>query len=136
MPQPRKRSAVLPWLAVIAWAAVIFGFSSLHGSQVPGRFSVEGHLSEYAVFGVLLWWAFGGARGGWKPVVAAIVVASLYGISDEWHQSFVPGRTPDPLDWATDTAAAAVAVLACWAIARSRANRRSSAEKPGASDGP
>ena len=34
-----------------------------------------------------------------------------YGISDEFHQSFVPGRTPDVLDWLADTSGALLAAL-------------------------
>ena len=34
--------------------------------------------------------------------------ASLYGISDEIHQIFVPGRTADPIDWLVDTCGAAL----------------------------
>lgn len=114
------------WLAVIVWAAVIFGASSLQGSQVPGRFSVEGHLGEYVILGALLWWALGGMGGGWRPVLLAILIASLYGVSDEFHQSFVPGRVPDPADWALDTIGAATGALAAMAavrLAKRRAER-------------
>ena len=51
------------------------------------------------------------------PVLAVVQVwlatsiASLYGISDEFHQSFVPGRTPDVVDWLADTSGALLAVL-------------------------
>jgi VanZ family protein len=41
----------------------------------------------------------------------ATSIASLYGISDEFHQSFVPGRTPDVVDWLADTSGALLAVL-------------------------
>ena len=41
-------------------------------------------------------------------LVAAILIASLYGASDEFHQLFVPGRLCDPADWLTDTCGAAL----------------------------
>jgi VanZ family protein len=47
-------------------------------------------------------------------------VCSLYGISDEFHQSFVPGRTPDPVDWATDTAGAGVALAGILIVRKRR----------------
>lgn len=44
----------------------------------------------------------------WAVALAAVVLASLYGVTDEFHQSFVPGRMPDPADWLTDTCGAAL----------------------------
>lgn len=38
-----------------------------------------------------------------------ILFCSLYGISDEWHQSFVVGRSSDVLDWLADTSGAVLA---------------------------
>ncbi|HHB76440.1 MAG TPA: VanZ family protein, partial [Desulfobulbus sp.] len=43
--------------------------------------------------------------------ISVVIFCLLYGVSDEWHQSFVPGRTPDILDIAADTFGAAVMVL-------------------------
>jgi VanZ family protein len=47
-----------------------------------------------------------------RPALWAFAVALLYGLSDEFHQAFVPGRHPDPLDIVTDIAGAAAALLA------------------------
>lgn len=94
------------WLPAVAWAAVIFGFSSLTGSQVPGGWSIQGHAGEYLVFGALLVWPLMRTRTFVTAVLLATLIASAYAVTDEFHQRFVPGRTPDPVDWATDTAAA------------------------------
>ena len=40
-----------------------------------------------------------------------ILLAAMYGVSDEFHQKFVPGRTPDVFDAAADTAGACAAML-------------------------
>ena len=41
----------------------------------------------------------GGLRDvSWRAVLAAILISSLYGVSDEYHQLFVPGRSFDVLD--------------------------------------
>ena len=53
-----------------------------------------------------------------------IVVASAYGVTDEWHQTFVPGRSSTVSDWVADTLGALVSVLAVMAIARAAARRR------------
>ena len=41
-------------------------------------------------------------------LLAALAIGSLYGITDEWHQLFVPSRSCDPADWAVDTVATLV----------------------------
>ena len=52
----------------------------------------------------------------------AVALASLYGATDEFHQSLVPGRDADVVDWVADTLGAAIgAALATAAI---RALRR------------
>ena len=40
--------------------------------------------------------------------VLAAAAASAYGVTDEWHQSFVPNRDGNVGDWLADTAGAAV----------------------------
>jgi len=102
---------------------IIFGLSSLHGSSVPGRFSTLGHFVLYAVLGALYLWTLpvGGRR--WTVVLVAVALASLYGVTDEFHQSFVPGRMPDPVDWLVDTAGALAAVLLAEGLRRLVARR-------------
>ncbi|MDI3340204.1 MAG: VanZ family protein, partial [Sphaerobacter sp.] len=86
------------WVAVALWATVIFMLSSR--SQVPSPLgisgtltSIAGHLVAYGILGYLLVEAVGVSRV--EPGTTArlaLLLAVLYGISDEWHQSFVPGR--------------------------------------------
>ena len=45
---------------------------------------------------------FRGARA--IPHVMMVVIGAFYGASDEWHQRFVPGRSPSLGDWAADVA--------------------------------
>lgn len=121
------RRTLLYWIPALLWAGVIFAFSAQKGSTIPGplaKLSVEGHFTLYAIFGALLWFALGGRSAGWRGVVLAIVIASAYGITDEFHQSFVPQRTPDPFDWLTDTIGAAVGALAAFYASRWREARK------------
>lgn len=89
----------------MAWAALLFALSSLPGGRVPtSPLSFPGddkvvHAGVYAVLGGLLRVATG--RTG-----AAVTLAAAYGASDEFHQSFVPGRDADVLDWLADVAGA------------------------------
>ena len=105
-----SRKHLLLWGAVILWSAVIFTMSSIPGSNLPGGYSWQGHLTEYAIFSALLFFAIRLDRPPLQAAILAVLIASVYGVTDEFHQSFVPLRTPDPLDWLTDTAGAAIAV--------------------------
>jgi VanZ family protein len=44
-------------------------------------------------------------------MVAAFVISSLYGLLDEIHQSFVPGRNSEFLDWFADSVGAAIGII-------------------------
>ena len=56
-------------------------------------------------------------RVSWLVVALAVACASLYGVTDELHQYFVPGRACDPADWLVDTCAAALGALLLKAFA-------------------
>jgi VanZ family protein len=97
------------WLPVAAWAALIFTVSSVPSLDTGlGTWDTVlrklAHLGEYAVLGALLYRA---ARR--EP--AAIVLGSLYAVTDEVHQTFVEGRTGSPVDWLIDTAGVVAGVL-------------------------
>jgi hypothetical protein len=111
--------SVVEWLPALLWALVIYRLSSTPGSQVPTWLPAPvGHFAEYALLGACLVIPFQ-RRPLWQAVLIATVIASLFGVTDEWHQSFVPGRTPDILDWGIDTIAAlAGAWFAAWVVAR------------------
>ena len=106
-------------VAAILWMAVIFSLSSLPGDAVPGTgFSSLGHFVLYAVLGGLYYAALAPRIGHGRAAVAAIALASLYGVTDEFHQSFVPGRFPDVADWAVDTAGATMSAGLLWWFSR------------------
>lgn len=111
------------WLAVALWMAVIFVLSSDLGSgahtsrfidpllrwlmpQVSAaglqraHFLIRkaGHLTEYAILGILLWRAWtvptvgAGQPRRWKKALFCLSLAAIYAAGDEFHQSFVPSR--------------------------------------------
>jgi hypothetical protein len=116
--------ALLTWLPPALWALVIFLASAMPGSAVPGGLSVPGHLGEYAVFGALLFLASRRSRTLERAMWTALAVASAYGITDELHQAFVPGRTADPLDWSLDTLGAALGIALVVLLVERRTARR------------
>jgi VanZ family protein len=126
-PEAVRHGRLLRWAPALVWAAVIFTLSSIAALPAPpgGFTDKHAHFATYAVLAALIVWALtdrAPARTTWTVAAAAVGLASLYGASDEWHQSFVPGREVSTLDWAADTAGAVMAAagLRAWAIIRAR----------------
>lgn len=116
--------------AVLAalWAVAIFVASSIPSSGLPsnlGLWSSVAHFCEYLILAVLLTLALNSDRRAlWKTALIAIVIASLYGASDEFHQLFVTGRNSDPVDWIVDTCGALVGSAATvWFISAQKVKR-------------
>ncbi len=106
MPELLRRRAVVWPLAI---AALIFVASSR--SRVAGvDISMSDKVVHFCVYGLLATLVCRLGRG-WRGAAVALVVASLYGASDEWHQSTVPGRAAELADWVADTLGAATAVV-------------------------
>ena len=116
------------WVPVALYAGLIFFMSAQsHPEEQLPSFLLKDvsdkvlHAVEYAVLGVL---CYRGFRWGVKGQVAsrallfAIVTASLYGMTDEAHQLFVPLRESSWQDWLADTIGAAIGVLS-WRFLRS-----------------
>jgi VanZ family protein len=70
---------------------------------------------------------------GWRAAGWALLAASLFGVTDEWHQAYVPGRAPDVFDWVADTwgAAVAVALYTGWPGYRQRLEMKLGRKKTG-----
>lgn len=67
------------------------------------------HMAEYAALTLLWAWAL---RPSVRHCVAvAALIALVYAASDEFHQSFVPGRTGSPIDVVIDAAGIIVAAM-------------------------
>jgi VanZ family protein len=78
------------------------------------------HFGEYALVCALWWRALRDRLSPSAALTAALVIASAYAATDEFHQSFVEGRHGTPVDWLIDTAGALTAALLIrrWARAR------------------
>jgi VanZ family protein len=99
------------WGPVAAWMAMIFGFSSLQ--MPPGAGSIPDWLSHggvYAGLGALLCRALaGGMRAApLRVAITAAALAGVYGVLDEWHQSYVPHRTAEAADVVKDVGGAVI----------------------------
>jgi VanZ family protein len=129
------------WGPALLWCVVIFGLSAIPGAALPES-TPEGtdklvHALVYGVLGALSWRGARLARphhSQARVIAVAALIATLYGITDELHQAFVPRRTPDWQDGVADTAGGLVGALICAAFVarRARGARQAPAAEPGA----
>lgn len=134
------KKTLIAWILAAAWAVVIFvmsaksGFDLDNGTGIvsivkrwlagvllgltgrPVDPSPIGHFGEYLVFGALLVNALRHSLTAGKAAFAAIGLAALYAVTDEFHQMFVPGRACDPADWLVDVSAVVLAALIGWLV--------------------
>jgi VanZ family protein len=97
----------MSFLPVISIMAIIFAFSHMQGSQLPDGVNGQDkffHIIAYTALGLTAIFA---VREQWQKKTAVIsagiiLFCFLYGISDEFHQSFIPGRTPSGFDLMAD----------------------------------
>ncbi|MDP1945872.1 MAG: VanZ family protein [Nitrospirota bacterium] len=108
------------WGPVCGYAGLIFYLSSQpHPEQdLPSFVMLFSdkvlHAIEYALLGVLCYRAFRwGTNQSWgqQAIPLAVLLASLYGASDEVHQAFVPFRDSSWQDWLADTIGAAIGAV-------------------------
>lgn len=110
--------AILLLLLTASWLLFIFVLSAQSAFPVSlskGGYDIVSslaHVGLYFILAVLVVEA--AVASGWtrrRALVAALVVCALYGASDEWHQSFVPGREMGVSDWLLDVLAAFIVVI-------------------------
>lgn len=104
------------WLPAIASMTIIFWFSSQPDLPRPPSDLLNFLMRKAAHFGVyaVLALCYLYALGDWRRRRVALLLAILYAISDEYHQSWTPGRVPAPTDVLIDTAGA---ITALWIVA-------------------
>jgi VanZ family protein len=101
------------WLLVFIWMGVISFLSSIPAASLPQMPSDSwlfwahrvAHTVEYSVLGVLLIraYAYKRARMGVFTILFLSIFILSFGLLDEWHQSFVPGRHAQLIDAIFDT---------------------------------
>lgn len=122
LPRPARLLAVALWMGVI-WLASERGAKAIQSDaasvvrnaprQVQELAAVGGHVVEFGTLGALLAWALPEPlRNRWLRRALAWGVTSVYGVVDEWHQSWVPGRVASGFDVAVDSGSGLIGVVA------------------------
>jgi VanZ family protein len=112
------------WLSLLLMA-IIFAVSSTPGNDLPqfGMFDLPlkkgGHILGYALLAASYLHNLANSRSiNIRMLVTSIILAGFYGLTDEFHQSFTPGRTPSITDVSIDTIGAALGA-GTWALVKS-----------------
>jgi VanZ family protein len=108
---------------VLVVMALIFFASSLSDPGAPpGNISDKAaHFLIYAALGGALVRALAGGRARamrTRQILFAVLLGTLYGVTDEVHQYFVPPRTPDVMDVAADAIGALAGAITLAGFAR------------------
>lgn len=92
------KKLLIYWLPVAVYALFIYWVSSKPGKAIPNLFTYQSeifHFLEYAGFALVNKRAIKGSfaeKNKFKCVLLTAIIVLIYSISDEFHQSFVPGR--------------------------------------------
>jgi VanZ family protein len=113
----------LPWIAIMTAVTIQ---SSFAGIRIPAGIQFSDKILHFIVFGILGWFL---ARGLYYSrikilkthfVIAACIIGLIFAFSDELHQSFVPGRSAEFLDWTADGLGIFVFSILYYLFSRSR----------------
>jgi VanZ family protein len=106
---------ILDFTLLLFYCLFIYWLSDQSSLPAPLWFDYQDklyHAGAYFIMGLLAWRSFKHLVS--SPIILAllsIAFCSLYGLSDEWHQSFVVGRESDSADWVADTSGSILAIL-------------------------
>ncbi len=108
------RGAVVSWIITLCYMGLIFFLSSRNDIDIPGLmigFDKVLHTSAYMVLAFLSYISI--SKSGIKKYIfiTAFLFTSIYGITDEFHQSFVPGRDSSIGDLIADFSGALIGCI-------------------------
>jgi len=125
-------------VSAVAWMWLIFCLSSSSPADLPQQLEAFawlgklrdplGHLALYGVLGPLLlvslWSWVTGSTYQLRWALIAMGFGVLYGVTDEYHQSFVPGRSASTFDVFIDGVGVVVGVAGVWYVVETVLVRR------------
>lgn len=96
-------------LPVIAWSVFIYIASSIPSDHLTMFFGYSDKVVHASVFAVLCWLMHVALLNQGIAIIKqyslwiAMLFIMVYGLSDEYHQMFTPGRSTDPYDLLADS---------------------------------
>ena len=148
MTQKIQKKKLILWILIFVWMITIFMFSAQNGDEsselsqgflrtfilrfTPDKISEDivnmmeyiirkcAHMTEYAVFGILVFYQIKLYRlfeKEWNRIVMAVICVMIYASTDEIHQLFVGGRSGRFTDVLIDTAGGFIGIMAAAFIA-------------------
>ncbi|MBF0584235.1 MAG: VanZ family protein [Magnetococcales bacterium] len=121
-----QKRQILWSILLLAYSAMIYRLSSGPVQLPAPPFFAQDKWLHAMAYGLMVWLAWHALRPPSHPGWWAWLYAAGFGATDEWHQSFVPGRQADLWDWVADAVGAA---LVWWFLSRRMA--RGGAVSPG-----
>lgn len=97
---------------LLLYCLFIFWLSNQPSLPMPMSFPHQDkiyHAGAYFIMAIFAWRVLRHKFS--NPWLSALLFCALYGLSDEWHQSFVAGRYCDISDWLADTLGASFALF-------------------------
>ncbi len=116
---------ILDLLALLAYCALIYWLSDQSSVKNPFDFGIDYqdklyHAGAYFIMGILIWRVLHyHIASSIVLILLSISFCALYGLSDEWHQSFIHGRESDSADWLADTIGSTIAILLAYISGKS-----------------
>ena len=110
------------WLPPLVWMGLIFFFSAQPSlPSIPGFWDLLIFKTLHVLAYAILTWLYlralrGGAPTGVPVRLVSAALALAYAVSDEYHQTFVPGRNGSPMDVAIDALGIVGAILLDWRL--------------------
>lgn len=108
-----------PWLLPLAIAAVLAALSHRSsyplGISLPDGLDKVAHLVAFGALAIALDFALVCTREDlpvYRRHLGVFLAVAVFGVLDEWHQSFIPGRDASAGDWLADAAGAALGLAA------------------------
>lgn len=111
------------WIPAIIWMLIIFYLSHQPAQNLESVFPFfqnffpfmksfnGGHFVAYFILAISFYWGLGRRYTNFRGKLFVVFLCIVYGLTDEYHQSFIVGRHPDMADLRNDTIGAAIAMI-------------------------
>ena len=103
------------FIGLVSYCGLIYWLSDQPALPVPMLFPHQDklhHAIAYSIMAILAWRNLRHIiKAPYLLIFLSVFFCSFYGLTDEWHQSFIKGRQADIFDWLADTVGALLTIL-------------------------